>query len=238
MTGSLTKESGSQSAAKAWVRALELTASIARLPERLLSTVIAERAAQLGDAPALLSERECLTYRALVEQANRYSRWALTQGLGKGECVALFMPNRPEYIAIWLGISQAGGTVALLNTNLAGPSLAHCINIVAPKHLIVDADLVEALGTALPNVTAASTTWIHGASDSSFPRIDREIERHAGEALGESERPRLTIQDRALYIYTSGTTGLPKAANVSHARLMQWSHWFAGMTDAGETDRM
>jgi fatty-acyl-CoA synthase len=238
MTGSLIKESGSHSAAKAWVRALELTASIARHPERLLSTVIAERAAQLGDAPALLSERECLTYRALAARANRYTRWALTQGLGKGECVGLFMPNRPEYMAIWLGISQAGGTVALLNTNLTGPSLAHCINIVAPKHLIVDADLVEALCTALPNVTAASTTWIHGASDSSFPRIDREIERHAGEALGESERPALTIRDRALYIYTSGTTGLPNAANVSHARLMQWSHWFAGMTDARETDRM
>ena len=42
----------------------------------------------------------------------------------------------------------------------------------------------------------------------------------------------------ALYIYTSGTTGLPKAANVSHYRLMHWSHWFAGMMDTGPTDRM
>ena len=44
--------------------------------------------------------------------------------------------------------------------------------------------------------------------------------------------------DRALYIYTSGTTGLPKAANVSHFRLMQWSHWFAGMMDTRPNDRM
>ena len=48
----------------------------------------------------------------------------------------------------------------------------------------------------------------------------------------------MTIEDRALHIYTSGTTGLPKAANVSHARLMQWSEWFAGMLDARPTDRM
>ena len=41
-----------------------------------------------------------------------------------------------------------------------------------------------------------------------------------------------TVNDTALYIYTSGTTGLPKAANVSHARVMQWSHWFAGLMDA------
>ncbi len=49
---------------------------------------------------------------------------------------------------------------------------------------------------------------------------------------------RPTIEDRALYIYTSGTTGLPKAANVSHARVMQWGHWFAGMMDAQPTDRL
>jgi fatty-acyl-CoA synthase len=41
-----------------------------------------------------------------------------------------------------------------------------------------------------------------------------------------------------LYIYTSGTTGLPKAAKVSHYRLMQWSHWFAGMLDTQPSDRM
>ena len=50
------------------------------------------------------------------------------------------MPNRPEYMAIWLGITGVGGVVALINTNLRGPALAHCIDIVAPKHLIVAAD--------------------------------------------------------------------------------------------------
>ena len=48
----------------------------------------------------------------------------------------------------------------------------------------------------------------------------------------------MTIADRALPIYTSGTTGLPKAANVSHRRLLQWSFWFAGLMDTGPDDRM
>jgi fatty-acyl-CoA synthase len=48
----------------------------------------------------------------------------------------------------------------------------------------------------------------------------------------------LTVEDRALFIYTSGTTGLPKAAIVSHARVLQWSYWFAGMMDAQPSDRM
>src|ERR1700681_1875889 len=154
---------GSHSAAKAWSRALELTAPIAGNPERILPTIIDELARTCGDAPALLSDRESLTYRGLAERSNRYARWALDQGLAKGETVCLFMPNRPEYMAIWLGITRVGGVVALLNTNLAGSSLAHCINIAGPKHLIVAAELVDRLIAVQPHLAGAPTIWIHGA---------------------------------------------------------------------------
>src|SRR5256885_11100998 len=88
-----------RSAAQAWLRALELTARIPKHPHRILSTVIEELAEQFGSAPALLSDRECLTYRALAERSNRYARWAIEQGLAKGDAVCLLMPNRPEYMA-------------------------------------------------------------------------------------------------------------------------------------------
>ena len=230
--------SSDHSAPKAWLRALELTTRLASDPHRIFSTVIDELAERFGEAPALLSDRECLTYRALAERSNRYARWALAQGLAKGDAVCLFMPNRPEYMAIWLGITRVGGVVSLLNTNLAGPSLAHCINIVEPKHVIVAAELIDPLVTALRGLAGAAKIWTDGTGRDEFPRIDRDVERHPGEALSEAERPPLTIEDRALYIYTSGTTGLPKAANVSHFRLMQWSHWFAGMMDTRASDRM
>src|SRR5262249_20285602 len=61
---------------------------------------------------------------------------------------------------------------------------------------------------------------------------------YSSDPLCDAERRPVTIQDTALYIYTSGTTGLPKAARVSHFRLMQWSHWFAGMMDIGSADVM
>jgi fatty-acyl-CoA synthase len=230
--------SSNLSPARAWLRALELTAPIAGNPDRILSTVIEELAGAFGEAPALLSDRECLTYCALAERSNRYARWALSQGLAKGDVVCLLMPNRPEYMAIWLGIARVGGVVALLNTNLPGPSLAHCINIVAPRHLIVAAELIDSLNNALPDLAGATSVWALGAGPHQFPRIDREVERHAGETLRDAECRPPTIEDRALYIYTSGTTGLPKAASVSHARMMQWSHWFAGMMDTRSSDRM
>ena len=229
---------GKPSSARTWSRALELTAPIIRQPDRTLPTVIEELAEKSGDAPALLSDGESLTYRALAERSTRYARWAIEQGLAKGDVVCLLMPNRPEYMAVWLGITRVGGVVALLNTNLAGPSLAHCINTAAPSHVIVAVELVDRLNAARQDLAGAPKIWVHGAGHDQFPRIDDSIERFSGHPLHDGERRPVTIDDRALYIYTSGTTGLPKAAHVSHARVMQWSHWFAGLMDVRSSDRL
>jgi fatty-acyl-CoA synthase len=227
-----------RSASQAWLRALELTAPIPRNPNRVMSTVIEELAARVGDRPSLLSDRECMTYRTLSERMHQYARWTLDEGIEHGEVVCLLMTNRPEYLAAWLGITSVGGVVALLNTNLPGPALAHCINVVQPKHLIVAAEFSAQLSAALPQLSPGLAIWTHGDGQTSFPRIDLEIDRKSCDGLDAREQRTPTITDRALYIYTSGTTGLPKAANVNHARILQWSHWFAGMMAAQPEDRM
>ena len=226
------------SPAKAWLRALEMTAPIARNRYQTLAAVIEKVAARMGEAPALLSDRESLTYNALAQRTNQYARWALEQGLAEGDVVCLLMTNRPEYFAIWLGITSVGAVVSLLNTNLVDSSLAHCIRIVSPKAIIVSAEFFDTLTEALPKLDPTPAIWTHGGDNAPLPRIDREIERHSGKPLGNSERRPPAIEDLALYIYTSGTTGLPKAAKVSHVRVMQWSHWFAGMMDVQPIDRM
>src|SRR5439155_669010 len=171
-----------------------------------------------AEAPALLSDRESLTYRALTERANRYGGWALEHGIGTGDAVALFMPNRPEYLAIWLGVTRVGGVVALLNTNLAGSALAHCIDLVAPRHVIVAAELIAPFMPALPHLAGAATIWVHGTGHDACRPVEPDVDRRAAEPRGRADRRPPTIEDRALYIYTSGTTGLPKAASVSHFR--------------------
>ena len=130
------------------LRTLRMTTPIAKHPTRVFPVVVEELADKYGDAPALLSDRECFTYRELVARSNRYARWALAQGLRKGDTVCLMMPNRPEFLAVWLGVTRVGGVVALLNTNLTGIALAHCINVVEPKHIIVAAELLAPLQDA------------------------------------------------------------------------------------------
>ena len=226
-----------RSAANGWLRALEMTSRLAETPQRILPTMVDELAQRFGDAPALLHAREQLTYAGLAARANQYARWALDVGLMPGDAVCLLMANRPEYFAIWLGISRVGGIVALLNTNLTGPSLAHCIAIAAPKHVIVAAELFDTLTSAMLDLSSFRL-WTHGPTKGDPFRIDQAVATFATDPLRPSEDRRVTLADRALYIYTSGTTGLPKAANVSHHRVMTWSHWFAGMAGTTAEDRM
>ncbi len=227
-----------RSAAADWLRALEFTAKATAKPERIFGAVLDELAAAHGDRPALIAREETLSFAELAARANRYARWALANGVAKGDCVALLMPNAPDYLAVWAGVSHVGGVVALINANLTGAALAHCLDIVAPSHVIVGEGLTNAYLSCTSHRKAVSTLWLHGNASDSIPSVSDAAAMLSGDQLTAGERRVVTLADRALYIYTSGTTGLPKAANVSHRRVIEWSYWFAGLLDTKADDRI
>ena len=216
------------SASKSWLRALEMTANIDAAPGRIFPLVIEELGARFGEALALTSPGESFSHAGLAARANQYARWALAQNIAKGDTVCLLMPNRPEYLAFWLGLTRIGAVVALINTNLTGASLAHCITVAAARHIVVD----TRLDIALEGIETDAMVWRHGET------LSEQISALPGGPLAEAEKRAVTLADPALLIYTSGTTGLPKAAYVSHHRVMMWTHWFAGMMGATRQDRL
>jgi fatty-acyl-CoA synthase len=220
----------------AWLRALAKTATIG---ERgiTLPALIDRLAGQIAAAPALVSAEAAMSYGQLGFRCNQYSRWGIGCELKGGDVVALLMSNCAEYLAIWLGLTRIGVVVALVNSQLAGDVLAHSIKIADPKYLIVGADLASRVAAIRPRLPAALLCRVVGSSRD-FAPLEPEITPLSGESLTAAEREAPPIDATALYIYTSGTTGLPKAAKVSHYRLMQWSHWFAGMLDTQPHDRM
>ena len=218
----------SKFARDAWLRALAKTAAIG--DQGITLPVLLDRLAGEYDlAPAVSSSESSMNYRQLRARCNQYAHWGLARGWIRGDVVALFMTNCADYIAVWLGLTRIGVEVALINSQLSGDVLAHSIAVVSPKAVIVGADLEAgfmAIRGRLPNAIACSVP------------PDAAVAAQSGESplLGEGQIP--TLDHTALYIYTSGTTGLPKAAKVSHYRVMQWSHWFAGMLDTRPSDRM
>ncbi|MBR0938586.1 long-chain-acyl-CoA synthetase [Bradyrhizobium jicamae] len=229
-------EGKAASANKRWLRAIELTAQIEAEPQRLFADLIDEWAERSPAQACLVSDRESFTYRELAERIHRYARWALAEDLAVGDCVALLMPNRPEYLAAWLGLSRVGVVVALINTNLVGPSLAHCINVSRAKHVIVAAGLREAFEGAAPLLAGRPTLRLHGSGDKAD--LTEALAGYDVGPLSAAERRAVTTEHRALMIYTSGTTGLPKAANVTHRRVLTWGRWFEGLMDATAADRL
>ncbi|MFI4998678.1 MAG: long-chain-acyl-CoA synthetase, partial [Reyranellales bacterium] len=221
-----------------WVRALQTTQRLLEAPDAALARVVQSAAETRGDAPALIGSDETLSYAALAARSNRYARWALAQGLAAGDVVALLMPNRPDYVAIWLGLTQVGCVVALLNTSLVGDGLAHCIAAARPRHVIVAGSLAGRGLAVKTSLADQARWWQQGEGEADLPRLDLAIAPLSGDALAATERRPPRARDPALLIYTSGTTGLPKAANVSHARVLEWSGWFAGMMDARPDDRL
>ena len=217
-----------------WARGLQRTAHLTPSSTRTLARVVGEAATRHGDRPALIGETSSLTFRDLAARANRVSRWALAQGLAPGERVALIMHNQPDYVAIWLGLSRVGIVTALINTQLVGAGLAHCLALADARLVIADADVLPALCAVS---RGDAPIWVHGGN-SLFPRLEPAIEAMAPDPLGEDRASRVCLRDAALLIYTSGTTGLPKAARVSHYRVMMWSEWFAGIMDATPDDRL
>jgi fatty-acyl-CoA synthase len=229
------KEGKSSSAAKRWLRAIELTARIDAEPQRVFADLVEEWAERRPAQLALLSDRESFSYRELAGRINRYARWALAQGIPVGDCVGLLMPNRPEYLAAWLGLSRVGVVVALINSNLVGTSLAHCIDVSGAEHLIVAAELHAAFDGAVVHLARRPKLWLHGGE---VADLAEALAGYDDGPLSVAERRAVTTEHRALMIYTSGTTGLPKAANVDHRRVLTWGRWFEGLMEVTGEDRL
>jgi fatty-acyl-CoA synthase len=98
---------------------------------------------------ALIGEHSRYTWGELDAFAGRVAAWALAEGFQRGDVVALSMENRPEYVAIWLGLSRVGVVTALLNTNLTGEGLAHCVREASPRAWIVGTELLDAISSAV-----------------------------------------------------------------------------------------
>src|SRR6185312_8971166 len=124
------------------------------------------------------------------------------------------------------------------NTNQRGQALAHSIEIVGARHLIVGAELAAFVDEAKNFFSAAPIFWSQGGSHQSMQNLDASLAGMSTASLGKAPRQGITLKDRAFFIYTSGTTGLPKAANFTHMRMLFMMSGFVGALVPRETDRI
>eukprot|EP00929_Paragymnodinium_shiwhaense_P108490 TRINITY_DN74807_c0_g1_i1.p1 TRINITY_DN74807_c0_g1~~TRINITY_DN74807_c0_g1_i1.p1 ORF type:complete len:646 (-),score=201.07 TRINITY_DN74807_c0_g1_i1:144-2081(-) len=189
-----------------------------------------------------------VTYGEIEALSNRVAHWALAKGFKPRSVVALYMDNRPEYLATWLGFAKVGIVCALINNNQRGKPFTHAVTVAqstalifGPEYAEVVADRADELRSqGVGSLVSFGLGSLAGAAKPACAdeSLDEHLEKLPSNAPDWKKlRQGIKVNDPVLYIYTSGTTGLPKACNISEARMFMFSMTMP-MLQCTENDRI
>lgn len=210
----------------AFTRFLRVQWMIHRLSKRNASVpdMFRDMVAKYPDKVCLMCEESQMTFAEVDEYSNKVANVFLEHGYRKGDVVALFMDNRPEFVCLWLGLAKLGVVVPLINYNLRLNSLLHSVTVADAQALIYSSDLADAMKeiskqlpskVALYSWSSTPNNFSHGLGEKNLTAL---LQNAPSSEPSVPEKP--TFNDRLVYIYTSGTTGLPKAAVISNAKFI------------------
>lgn len=145
-------------------------------------------------------------YAGFAAMAARTAGWWAAEGLAPGDRLALFLPNRPEYLPLLWGTWWAGGCVVPVNAKLHPREAAWIVAHSGSRRVVCAPAQAEALGEAL----AAAGCDAGVVTDTGF--------------LHDTARPQPAPAERGLHdpawlFYTSGTTGRPKGVTLASHQL-------------------
>jgi fatty-acyl-CoA synthase len=223
---------------RALIRTLRRVGSISSQSSQLVCDDLEAAVDAWRDNRAVTFDGASLTYGELDAVANRYAHWAVEHGLRRGHVVALFMANRAEYLAIWYGLCKVGVVTALINNNLVGEPLAHCLNISGATQVIADAEGAVLVGALKETLQRPMVVWTLGEAHGDQRDLGKALKSCSALRPDRAAREGALAGETALYIYTSGTTGPPKAAKITHVRAQLYMRGFAAATNARANDRV
>jgi len=177
--------------------------------------LVLERAARLGDKPALVdaASGRTLGYRQLAAGVERVAAGLAARGFARGDTLALYSPNLPEYALAAYGAMAAGGVVTGANPLLTTEELAGQLADAEARLLVtVPPFLDRALAAA--DKAGVQEVLVFGEAEGAAPF--RELVAHDHPPARVAVDP----DDLAALPYSSGTTGLPKGVELTHANLV------------------
>ena len=175
---------------------------------------------------AIVFEDRQVSYRDLEDMAARIAFGLKAAGIGQGDHVALYCPNRLEFVAAYYGILKTGATVVSVSGLLKHSEIAYQLADSDAKALIAfggrGSSMAAAAAAAFREVPDCRRAWFiadqPGESHDAlgFDSFDELL------AVGVGGYPSLPANhdDTAVILYTSGTTGEPKGAELTHGNIL------------------
>lgn len=199
----------------------ELETKVQRRNNMTVTKIFKKRVDRYPTKPCFIFEDRVWTNSDINKYSNKIASVFQKAGYKKGDAVALMMPNRPEYVAIWLGLGKLGVVTALINTNLRLQSLIHCLRIADVKSIIYVDDYSSAINDikdSIPNVQRYKVYVTPEKGENGVHNLNELLTEASIEEPIVTEE--IGYRDKLIYIYTSGTTGLPKVAIVPNSRFL------------------
>jgi acyl-CoA synthetase (AMP-forming)/AMP-acid ligase II len=185
------------------------------IPDVGITAYVLEEVDSHPDKPALIDgpSGRTLTYGQLRDAVAAFRAGLIERGFAKGETLAIFMPNLPEYAVAFHGAASAGGHVTTANPLYTANELGHQLRDSKAKFLLTVPPLLDVALAAAADA-AVEEVFVLGEDERATPVTD---------LLGAAGGEEVAIDpdaDLAALPYSSGTTGLPKGVMLSHRNLV------------------
>jgi fatty-acyl-CoA synthase len=212
------------------------------LPQETIGRALARAAASRGEREALVAcEQDLrLTYAELLEAVDEVARGLLARGVGRGDRVGIWSPNRAEWTLVQYATARIGAILVTINPAYRSSELRYALDQSGCRTLIAarsfkSSDYVAILAEVrdqLPELT--DVVWFDDPSWQELLDGGRDQDPAAVERAGEP----LTADDPINIQYTSGTTGFPKGATLTHRNILGNGYLVGNGCRYGEQDRI
>jgi acyl-CoA synthetase (AMP-forming)/AMP-acid ligase II len=181
------------------------------VPELDLVSFVLRHSGRLAGRPAVIdgASGRTVTYGELAGGVERVAAGLAARGFGRGDVLALHLPNIPEFPVVFHGALRAGGSVSPASPLFTAAELARQLRSTGAGLLITVGPLAAVAREA---AVQAGVDDVIVLGEPSFGEL-----MAAGGAPPES-RP--DPNEVAVMLSSSGTTGLPKAVQLTHAALV------------------
>ncbi len=208
-------------------------------PKMTLGELLRDAARKWPDHKAMWFLDETMTFRELDRHADALATGLSNLGFGKGDVIALLLPNSFQYVIGYYGVTRIGGIVSGINPTYKPNEILHQLKTIGATGLIVLDALYEEQIAPIRDKTDIRV--IIGTNVADFlPFLKRTMGKvlkkiPTGNLPGDAMTlqsilsskaiapPKVDIdpvEDPATYIMTGGTTGVPKAAVLTHLNVV------------------